>query len=58
MIRLIIFDLDGVLVQAKNIHFTALNTALSEVGEGYTITWNEHLKKYDGLKTNQKLQTF
>jgi len=53
MIKLIIFDLDGVLVEAKNIHFDALNEAL---GEEYTISWNEHLSTYDGLKTNQKLE--
>jgi len=53
MIKLIIFDLDGVLVEAKNIHFDALNEAL---GPKYSIEWNEHLSKYDGLKTNQKLE--
>ena len=52
MIKLIIFDLDGVLVEAKNIHFDALNKALGE----YAIDWNEHLSIYDGLKTNQKLE--
>jgi HAD superfamily hydrolase (TIGR01509 family) len=51
--KLIIFDLDGVLVEAKNIHFDALNEAL---GPKYSIEWNEHLSKYDGLKTNQKLE--
>jgi HAD superfamily hydrolase (TIGR01509 family) len=51
--KFIIFDLDGVLVEAKNIHFDALNEAL---GEKYAIEWNEHLSKYDGLKTNQKLE--
>jgi HAD superfamily hydrolase (TIGR01509 family) len=51
-IKLIIFDLDGVLVEAKNIHFDALNEAL---GEEYAISWNEHLSTYDGLKTRQKL---
>jgi len=51
-IKLIIFDLDGVLVEAKNIHFNALNKAL---GVQYAISWNEHLSTYDGLKTNQKL---
>ena len=51
--KLIIFDLDGVLVEAKNIHFDALNEAL---GPKYFIEWNEHLSKYDGLKTNQKLE--
>jgi beta-phosphoglucomutase len=44
-------DLDGVLVEAKNIHFDALNKALGE----YAISWNEHLSTYDGLKTFQKL---
>jgi len=52
MIKLIIFDLDGVLVEAKNIHYEALNKALGE----YAISWNEHLLTYDGLKTFQKLE--
>ena len=51
-IKLVIFDLDGVLVEAKNIHYDALNEAL---GDEYKISWNEHLSTYDGLKTNQKL---
>lgn len=53
MIKLIIFDLDGVLVDAKNIHFESLNESL---GVEYSIEWSEHLSKYDGLKTNQKLE--
>ena len=53
MIKLIIFDLDGVLVEAKKIHFESLNDALDEK---YKISWEEHLSKYDGLKTNQKLE--
>ena len=52
-ISLIIFDLDGVLVEAKNIHYDAFNKAL---GEKYSINWSEHLSLYDGLKTNQKLE--
>jgi HAD superfamily hydrolase (TIGR01509 family) len=52
-IKLIIFDLDGVLVEAKAIHYDALNKAL---GKEYAIEWNEHLSIYDGLKTNQKLE--
>ena len=51
MVKLIVFDLDGVLVEAKNIHYDALNKALGE----YAISWNEHLLTYDGLKTFQKL---
>lgn len=52
MVKLIIFDLDGVLVDAKGIHYQALNTALGE----YAISWSEHLSLYDGLKTTQKLE--
>jgi HAD superfamily hydrolase (TIGR01509 family) len=50
-IKLIIFDLDGVLIEAKNIHYESFNKALGE----YAISWDEHLSTYDGLKTNQKL---
>lgn len=53
MIKLVIFDLDGVLVEAKTIHYEALNKAL---GDKYAISWGEHLSTYDGLKTNQKLE--
>lgn len=56
MIELIIFDLDGVLVEAKKIHFDALNEALSKVDPKYAISWSEHLNRYDGLKTQTKLQ--
>lgn len=42
-VELLIFDLDGVLVDAKNIHYTALNYALDEK---YKISWSEHLSKY------------
>jgi HAD superfamily hydrolase (TIGR01509 family) len=52
MIKLVIFDLDGVLVEAKNIHFESLNRAL---GQDFEISWQDHLSVYDGLKTTQKL---
>ena len=54
-IKLILFDLDGVLVDAKKIHYDTLNIALSEIGEEYVISTDEHEKVYDGLKTNEKL---
>lgn len=53
MIKLVLFDLDGVLIDAKEIHFGALNEAL---GEKYFITEEEHHNVYDGLKTRQKLE--
>ena len=56
MIKLIIFDLDGVLVDAKKIHFNALNFALSKINKNLVITWSDHLRLYDGLKTMQKLE--
>jgi HAD superfamily hydrolase (TIGR01509 family) len=60
MTKLIIFDLDGVLVEAKQIHFDTLNQALKEIeiitGSSYVITEAEHLSIYDGLKTTQKLE--
>ena len=55
MIKLIIFDLDGVLYDSKNIHFKALNYALKNIDEKYEITLEEHLNIYDGLPTIQKL---
>jgi HAD superfamily hydrolase (TIGR01509 family) len=55
MIKLIIFDLDGVLVDAKKIHYDTLNTALYQIGKQYIISESEHLSTYDGLKTFEKL---
>ncbi len=54
MIKIIIFDLDGVLVDARELHYEALNRALAKFG--YTITRDEHLSTFDGLPTTQKLQ--
>jgi HAD superfamily hydrolase (TIGR01509 family) len=56
MIKLIIFDLDGVLVSTKKLHFDSLNEALTEIDSKYCISLEEHLTKYDGLKTNEKLK--
>lgn len=55
MIKLIVFDLDGVLVDAREIHYEALNAALREIGEEYVIKRQEHLSLYDGLSTTKKL---
>lgn len=56
MIKLIIFDLDGVLVKAKEIHYNTFNEALREIGEEYVVSEMEHISIYDGLKTKQKLE--
>lgn len=55
MIKLIIFDLDGVLIDARNIHYEALNRALAKVAN-LTIPLDEHLSTYDGLPTKTKLR--
>jgi HAD superfamily hydrolase (TIGR01509 family) len=53
--KALLFDLDGVLVCAKQIHFDALNIALERVGKKYVISEQEHLSIFDGLKTKEKL---
>ena len=53
--KLIIFDLDGVLVKAKEMHFKALNEALENIDPKFSISYSEHLNTYDGLKTRDKL---
>ena len=54
MITAIIFDMDGVLVDAKEWHYEALNRALALFG--YCISRSEHLSRYDGLPTRRKLK--
>ena len=56
MIKLIIFDLDGVLVDAKEIHYEALNKALAIIDEKYVINREEHLSTYDGNTSVEKLK--
>ena len=53
--KLIIFDLDGVLVSTKDLHYEALNSALEEVDSKYVISRQDHLKTFDGLKSSEKL---
>ena len=47
MIKAIIFDLDGVLIESKDLHFLALNKALNKIDKKFQITFDEHLSKYD-----------
>ena len=53
-IKAIIFDLDGVLVEAKDWHYEALNRVLGLFG--YNISRYDHLVTYDGLPTVTKLE--
>ena len=56
MKNLVIFDLDGVLIDSKEYHFSAFNEALSSFDPKYVISKNEHLSSFDGLPTKSKLQ--
>lgn len=53
-ISCVLFDLDGVLVDATDWHYDALNRALGLFG--FDITRYEHLSGYNGLPTRKKLQ--
>jgi HAD superfamily hydrolase (TIGR01509 family) len=55
MNKLVIFDLDGVLIDSRDMHYEALNTALRSVSHEYVIDIQEHLSFYDGLPTSRKL---
>lgn len=54
--KLIIFDLDGVLIDSREIHYESLNLSLERLDKKYTISREEHLSLYDGLPTSQKLK--
>ncbi len=56
MIDTIIFDLDGVIINSKNIHFESLNQSIKEANLDYQISYEDHLKKFDGLPTIKKLE--
>jgi beta-phosphoglucomutase len=54
MIKAILFDMDGVLIDAKEWHYEALNKALSLFG--MEISRYDHLVTFDGLPTKKKLE--
>lgn len=53
-IKAVIFDMDGVLIDAKDWHYDALNRALRHFG--FNISRQDHLTAFDGLPTKRKLQ--
>jgi beta-phosphoglucomutase len=55
MVKLVIFDFDGVLAALKEAHFVALNKALEVVGKEFVVSLEEHIGVYDGLSTRKKL---
>jgi len=56
MIKGLIFDLDGVLVDTKDLHFMALNKALKKSNAKNIISYNDHVNIYDGLPTVEKIR--
>ena len=54
MIKAVLFDMDGVLIEAKDWHYEALNRALRIFG--LEISRHDHLTIYDGLPTKKKLE--
>ena len=55
MIKLVIFDLDGVLYDSKEIHYESLNLALKNIDSKYMI-FRGTFNIFDGLPTSRKLE--
>jgi len=53
-IKAVIFDMDGVLIDARNWHYESLNRALALFG--VEISEYDHLVNFDGLPTKKKLE--
>lgn len=53
-IKAVIFDMDGVLIDAKEWHYETLNKALNLFGA--EISRYDHLVTFDGLPTKKKLE--
>ena len=54
MVKAVLFDMDGVLIDAKDWHYEALNRALGLFG--IEISRYDHLHTFDGLPTKVKLE--
>jgi HAD superfamily hydrolase (TIGR01509 family) len=52
-IKAVLFDMDGVLIDARDWHFHALNEALAPFG--YFISKEDHDFRFNGLSTSAKL---
>lgn len=53
-IKAVLFDMDGVLIDAREWHYEALNEVLKIFG--YEITRAMHEDRFDGLSTSKKLE--
>ena len=57
MSKLIVFDLDGVLLDSKILHYEVLNKALEKVDSKYIISKHEQEHTYEGKPTMTKLES-
>lgn len=53
-IKAVLFDMDGVLIEAKEWHYESLNRALELFG--MPISRHDHITTFDGLPTRKKLE--
>ena len=54
MIKTVLFDMDGVLIDATEWHYEALNESLEIFG--FSIPRDEHLNRFNGMTTRSKLE--
>ena len=54
MIKAILYDLDGVLVDATEWHYESLNESLQKIS-GFQISRQDHISTFNGLPTMKKL---
>jgi HAD superfamily hydrolase (TIGR01549 family) len=52
--KAVLFDMDGVLIDARDWHYDALNEALKIFG--VEISRSDHLSRFNGLSTKRKLE--
>lgn len=55
-VNAILFDLDGVLVNSKVLHYETFRDALQSIVPSKFLTWTEHEKEFDGLSSRLKIQ--
>jgi len=54
--KLVVFDLDGVLLDFCEVHYESLNDAIAEVcGKAFCISRDDHESRYNGRSTRAKL---
>jgi len=54
-IKAILCDLDGTILDIKHVHFQALNDALAKISPNHVISYEDHIKYFDGKSTKVKL---